>query len=101
MRPNLGFGLPCRVAVANSGCRWQAVYQRLSHGFFIHLVGFSIVTLGLHLAVDVRDTDIPDTDIRDTAFCLLYSALHFYGEGSFLTLPLALYRVNPLLGRQT
>ena len=97
--------------MANSGCQWQAVYQRLSHGFFIHLVGFSIVTLGLHLAVDVRDTDIPDTDIRDTdipdmdirdtAFCLLYKALHFYGEGSFLTLPLALYRFNPLLGRQT
>ena len=53
---------------------------------------------------DIRDTDIRDirdTDIRDTAFCLLYKALHFYGGGSFLTLPLALYRVNPLLGRQT
>jgi hypothetical protein len=91
MRPNLGFGLPCRVAVANSGCRWQAVYQRLSHGFFIHLVGFSIVTLGLHLAVDVRDT----------ALCFIDKALHFYGGGSFLTLALALYRVNPLLGRLT
>ena len=53
---------------------------------FHPFAGFSIVTLGLHLAVD----------LRDTAFCFLYNALHFYGEGSFLTLPLALYRVNPL-----
>jgi hypothetical protein len=88
MRPNLGFGLPRQTFGA---CDNAGVCLRDCHMVFHAFAGFSIVTLGLHLGVD----------LRDAAFCLLYKALHFYGEGSFLTLPLALYRVNPLLGRQT
>jgi hypothetical protein len=90
--------LRVRVAVAGMCCHgrhvlpWQRgrVLERLSHGFSSIRWVFH-VTLGLHHAVDVRDA----------AFCFLYNAVHFYGGGSFLTLPLALYRVNPLLGRQT
>ena len=84
--------LRVRVALADFWCRGKAgVCLRDCRMVFHPFAGFSIVTLGLHLAVD----------LRDTAFCFLYNALHFVGEGSFLTLPLALYRVNPLLGRQT